>query len=106
MLTADVLMFTTPVYFYCMSGQMKTMIDRTMPKYAEISDKEVYFIITAANTDKPIMEKVIEALRGFTRDCLESTEEKGIIYGLGSYEPDTLTTTASLQEAYEMDERV
>ncbi len=102
MLAADVLVFATPVYFYSMSGQMKTMIDRTVPKYTEISNKEVYFIITAADTDKDIMEKVIEALRGFTQDCLEGAQEKGIIYGLGAYEPGTVASTPAMQEAYEM----
>ncbi len=106
MLVADVLVLATPVYFYSMSGQMKTMIDRTVPKYTEISNKEVYFIITAVDTDKPIMEKVIEALRGFTRDCLEGSQEKGIIYGLGAYEPGTVASTPAMQEAYEMGKSV
>ncbi len=102
MLAANVLVLATPVYFYSMSAQMKTMIDRTVPKYTEISNKEVYFIITAADTDKPIMEKVIEALRGFTRDCLDGTQEKGIIYGLGAYEPGTVAAIPAMPQAYEM----
>ena len=30
---ADVLVFATPVYFYEMSGQMKTLLDRTNPLF-------------------------------------------------------------------------
>ena len=33
MKTADVLVFATPVYYYEMSGQMKTMLDRANPLY-------------------------------------------------------------------------
>ena len=31
MLTADVLVFSTPIYYYGMCGQMKTMLDRSNP---------------------------------------------------------------------------
>ncbi len=33
MLTADVIVFATPIYYYEMSGQMKTMLDRANPLY-------------------------------------------------------------------------
>ena len=42
MVEADVLVLATPVYFYSMDGQLKTLIDRTLPRYTEIRDKEVY----------------------------------------------------------------
>ena len=40
MVKADVIVFATPVYFYTMDGQLKTLIDRTVPRYTEISGKE------------------------------------------------------------------
>ena len=33
MIQADVIVMATPVYFYSMNGQMKTLIDRTVPRY-------------------------------------------------------------------------
>ena len=33
MVAADVIVLATPVYFYTMDGQMKTLIDRTVPRY-------------------------------------------------------------------------
>ena len=30
---ADVLVFATPVYYYCVSGQLKTMLDRANPLF-------------------------------------------------------------------------
>ena len=53
MVAADVLVLATPVYFYTMDAQLKTLIDRTVPRYTEMWDKEVYFLITAADTDTP-----------------------------------------------------
>ena len=39
MVNADVIVLATPVYFYTMDGQLKTFIDRTVPRYTEISNK-------------------------------------------------------------------
>lgn len=36
MITADVIVMATPVYFYTMDAQMKTLIDRTVARYTEI----------------------------------------------------------------------
>lgn len=52
MIVADAIVMATPVYFYSMNGQMKTLIDRTCTRYNEISDKEFYFIMTAADGNK------------------------------------------------------
>ena len=35
MIRADVIVMATPVYFYTMNGQMKTLIDRTYARYTE-----------------------------------------------------------------------
>jgi multimeric flavodoxin WrbA len=57
---ADVLVMATPVYFYTMNGQMKTLIDRTYARYTEISNKEMYFILTAAVTSKGLLERTVK----------------------------------------------
>lgn len=85
MVTADVIVLATPVYFYTMDGQMKTFIDRTVPRYTEITDKDFYFIMTAADTEKENLTRTMEAFRGFTEDCLEGAIEAGIIYGVGAW---------------------
>ena len=46
MLAADVIVMSTPVYFYTMSAQMKTLIDRCCSQYTKMADKEFYFIVT------------------------------------------------------------
>lgn len=51
MVNSDVIVFATPVYFYTMDAQLKTLIDRTVPRYTEMVNKEVYYILTAADTN-------------------------------------------------------
>lgn len=99
MVEADVLVLATPVYFYSMDGQLKTMIDRTLPRYTEIADKDVYLIATAA-AGRRAMERTMDAMKGFT-DCLPGARVKGEIYGEGVYQKGEVEGTPAYQEAYE-----
>ena len=106
MVAADVIVLATPVYFYTMDGQMKTLIDRTVPRYTEMTDKEFYYIMTAADTERANLEKTVEGLRGFTLDCLDRAVEKGILYGVGAWEKGDILRTPAVQKAYEMGKAV
>ena len=99
MVEADALVLATPVYFYSMDGQLKTMIDRTLPRYTEIADKDVYLIATAA-AGRRAMERTMDAMQGFT-DCLPGACVKGKIYGEGVYQKGEVEGTPAYQEAYE-----
>lgn len=105
MIAADVIVMATPVYFYTMCGQMKIMIDRCCARYTEITNKEFYFIIAAAENDKGMMERTIDGFRGFL-DCLENPQEKGVIYGIGAWKVGEIKDTPYMQEAYEMGKMV
>lgn len=98
---AQVIVLATPVYFYSMDGQMKTLIDRTLPIYTELKDKEFYIILTAAETNKEIMQPTVDGFRGFF-DCLENPKEKGILYGLGVWKKGEVKETTLMEEAYKM----
>lgn len=67
-----------------MAAQLKTLIDRTCSRYREISNKEFYFMMTAAVTDKELLQRTLEAFRGFTA-CLSAPIEKGVINGTGAW---------------------
>lgn len=102
MVKADVIVLATPVYFYSMAGQLKTFIDRTVPRYTEIANKDLYYIMTAADTDQSALDRTVEGLRGFTLDCLPNPHEAGILYGVGAWNIGEIKTTKAYTEAYEM----
>lgn len=102
MVNADVIVLATPVYFYSMAAQMKTLIDRTVPRYTEISDKDFYFIMTAADPDRTALERTLEGFRGFTEDCLDGAREAGIIYGTGAWQIGEIKNTDAYEQAYQM----
>ncbi len=101
MVKADVIVLATPVYFYSMNAQMKTLIDRTVPRYSEIANKEFYFIMSAADTEIESLDRTLEAFRGFTEDCLDNAKEAGIIYGVGAWNIGEIQSTPAYNEAYE-----
>jgi multimeric flavodoxin WrbA len=105
MVAADVIVMATPVYFYTMCAQMKTLIDRTCSRYTKITNKDFYFIVTAADTNNQAMERTLEEFRGFTY-CLEDPKEKGVIYGTGSWDKGEIKDMPVMEEAYEMGKAV
>lgn len=104
MVNADVLVLATPVYFYTMCAQMKTVIDRTVARYTEIAGKEFYFIVAAADTSKAAMARTIESFRGFTA-CLPGAKEKGIVYGTGAWAVGDIEQSQAMQQAYDLGKR-
>lgn len=105
MIAADVIVMATPVYFYTMNAQMKTLIDRTCARYTEIRNKDFYFIVAAADSSKRAMERTLEGFRAFT-SCLSRAKEKGIIYGTGAWNIGDIKGSKAMTQAYEMGEKV
>ncbi|WP_444435472.1 hypothetical protein [Ruminococcus bicirculans (ex Wegman et al. 2014)] len=65
-------------------------------------NKEVYYILTAADTNAANLEKTVESIRGFTLDCLDGAVEKGILYGTGVWDKGEVQSSAHMKTAYEM----
>lgn len=105
MIAADVIVMATPVYYYAMNGQMKTLIDRTVARHKEISNKEFYFILAAADNRNEEMESTLDGFRGFTR-CLRGAKEKGVIYGTGAWGIGEIEGNQAMKQSYEMGKNV
>ena len=105
MVIADVIVMATPVYFYTMDGQMKTFIDRCCARYTHISNKDFYFIATAADVRPQALERTFDGFRGFTAG-LENAREAGLLYGAGVWNMGEVNDTNSMKEAYEMGKKV
>jgi multimeric flavodoxin WrbA len=101
MVHADIIVMASPVCFYTMAAQMKTLIDRTCARYQEIRDKEFYFIVAAADGSRKAMHRTLEGFRGFT-SCLDGAHEKGVIYGTGVWEVGDIKGSPATKEAYQM----
>ena len=98
----DVLVLSSPVYFYSISAQLKAVIDRTVARWTEIANKDLYYIATAAEEEKDTLDTTLACFHGFAR-CIDGYEEKGTLYGKGVYEKGAVLNRPELMLiAYEM----
>lgn len=80
---ADVIAFATPIYFYEMSGQMKTILDRTNPLFIQdYNFRDIYLLATSADEDDKAMDVAMQGLQGWIT-CFDKASFKGIVRGLG-----------------------
>lgn len=105
LLEADVLVLASPVYMYSVSAQLKTVFDRAVAKYETIRDKEMYYIMTAAENELNTMDTTLACMRGWA-DCIPGSREMGVIYGKGVYRKGEVLSTPAYKEAYEMGKTV
>ena len=98
----DVLVLSSPVYFYSMCAQLKAVIDRTVARWTEIANKDLYYIMTAAEEDEDTMDGTLACMHGFAM-CIDGYDEKGILYGKGVAEKGEVVNRPELMQiAYEM----
>ena len=105
MIDCDVMVLASPVYFYSIDAQLKAVIDRSVFRWMEVKNKEMYYIMTAADEERDSMATTLACFRGYA-DCVEGAVEKGIIYGIGVYHAGEIKDTQHMQEAYEMGKNV
>ena len=105
MIDADVLVLASPVYFYSVDAQLKTVIDRTLARWTEVKNKEFYYIVTMADGDASSADTTLACLRGYA-DCVDGAVEKGVIVGSGVYEAGTVLQTPAADAAFQMGKSV
>ena len=106
MLTADVIVFATPIYYYEMSGQMKTMLDRGNPLYSsDYAFREIYLLAAAADTDESAMDGAIKGLEGWIA-CFGKAQLSGTVFGGGADAIGTIKGNPALSKAHEMGKTV
>lgn len=101
---SDVLVLATPVYFYGISAQMKTFIDRTYPIWQKLGQKEIYYIVSAG-LGEDIIKRSINDLDGFV-EHLEKYEIKGRLYATNVMDAGLVKDTELMDMAYNMGENI
>lgn len=101
MQAADVLVFATPIYYYSVSGQMKTMLDRSNPLYgSDYKFRDVYLLSTAAEDDPETPKIAEQVLQGFI-DCFPKARVAGTVFAGGVTSPGDIQNHPALKTAYD-----
>lgn len=97
---ADVLVFATPIYYYEMSGQMKTLLDRANPLYAsDYAFRDVYLIATAAEDGDEVWARAASGLQGWI-SCFDKAHFSGVIFGGNVTNPGTICESPAMEKAF------
>lgn len=102
MAAADVLVFATPIYYYEMCGQMKTMLDRANPLYgSDYRFREIYMLSTATEDEESVPERAENGLRGWI-ECFPKAYFAGAVFAGGVDAVGAVNGHPALRKAYAM----
>ena len=98
---ADVIVFTTPIYYYEMSGQMKTLLDRANPLYScDYAFREVYLIAAAAEDGDEVWSRAASGLEGWIA-CFPKARLAGVVFGGNATGVGTIQGNPAMQKAFD-----
>lgn len=99
---SDIIAFATPIYYYEMCGQMKTLLDRVNPLYdTDYSFRDIYMLSAAAEEDDTAAEKAENGLQGWV-DCFPNVKLAGTVFAGGVNDVGEIAGNTALVKAYEM----
>ena len=99
---ADVIAFATPIYYYEMSGQLKTMLDRSNPLFGtDYRFRDIYLFTAAADGSEEADERALVGLQGWI-ECFDKAELKGSVLAAGADSVGSVKGNPALERAYEM----
>ncbi len=102
MLHADVLVFATPVYYYGVSGQLKTLLDRCNPLYSsDYRFRDIYLLFAAAEDGDDVTQRTLANFDGWVV-CYEKARLAGYVFCGGVNDVGDIEGSPKLEEAYQM----
>lgn len=103
---ADVICFASPIYYYEMAGQLKTLLDRGNPLYpSDYHFRDIYMLTSAAEDEESTPERAVTGLTGWI-DCFEKAKLAGTVFAGGVNAPNEIKGHPSLAKAYEMGKQI
>ncbi len=101
-LHADVLVFATPIYYYEMSGQLKTLLDRLNSLFpSEYAFRDVYLLTAAAEDEEHVPQRAVSGLEGWI-ECFERARLAGSVFMGGVTTAGESLEHPALEQAYQM----
>ena len=99
---ADAIVFATPIYYYEMCGQMKTLLDRANALYgSDYRFRDIYLLTTAAEAEEDTPRRAEIGLTGWI-DCFGKASLKGHLFCGGVADARDIEGNTCLPKAYEM----
>ena len=101
MMKSQAIVLATPVYFYNISAQLKTLIDRTYANYLSIKDKKFYLFAAAADTNGENIKLTIDGMKAFVA-LLPGGTVADTLVGTGVWNKGDVLNTQWAKRAFEL----
>ncbi len=102
----DVIVFASPIYYYEMSGQLKTLLDRSNPLYGgDYRFTDIYMLTSAAEDLPSVPERAINGLGGWI-ECFDRAHLAGTVFAGGVNDPGEIAGHDALKQAYELGQSI
>lgn len=100
---ADVICFATPIYYYEMAGQMKTLLDRANSLYGtDYTFRDIYLLTASAEAEDEASDGAVNGLNGWIA-CFPKSRLAGVVRGGGADAPGAVKQLSDkLEAAYQM----
>ena len=97
--SADTVVFVTPIYYYELSGQLKTLLDRLNPLYPqEYRFRDIYLMTTSAEEGDEVVKTAVGGLKGWIA-CFEKARFAGVFNGGGGNDAGEVSKHEKLLKA-------
>ncbi len=99
---ADAIAFATPIYYYEMCGQLKTLLDRANPLYgSDYRFRDIYMLTSAAENEASVPDRAVAGLTGWI-DCFARARLAGTVFAGGVDGPGETAGHPAVERAYEL----
>lgn len=99
---AQVIAFASPIYYYEMSGQMKTLLDRANSLFdSDYVFTQVYLLTAAAEDEEQVPDRAVSGLGGWV-ECFPRASLAGTVFAGGLNNEGEIAGHPALKKAYDM----
>ncbi len=99
---SDCIVFATPIYYYEMCGQMKTLLDRMNPLFpSDYAFRDIYMLTSAADDTSETPQRAVSGLEGWIA-CFEKARLAGTVFAGGVTDCGEIEGHPALQKAFQM----
>lgn len=106
MKNTDVIAFATPIYYYEMSGQLKTLLDRANALFSsDYKFRDIYFLSSAADTNPHSADTAIQEIKSWI-SCFLKAQFKNAVLAAGVEAPGDVQNNPAMKLAYETGSRI
>lgn len=104
LLEADTIVLVTPLYYYGMSAQLKTVVDRFYSRLRSLDNKKSFLMATAYNSSDWTFDALVEHYKTLTEYM--HWQDLGMVLGYGCGSRNAIERSQFPEQAFQLGQRI